>query len=659
MILQESETVCNAVSLQTTAKNYLDAGLASLPVRAGEKRPAVKSWTDFKERPVTLQEHNLHWASEPGGIGVVCGPPSGGLECIDVDIKNDPNGSVYKNFSTCLKSCRPDLVDRLVKEHTPSGGYHFLYRVSSPSGNAKLARAAGKKEAVLETRGLGGFLVVAPTPGYVLCEGSPPMSEISTISEADRDLIWNIAKSCDESQTAPPKQQSEVKAGLPGTDFNERRSAIDFLCELGWKPSGRKDSRGNDHLIRPGKSSGTSATWHAESGTFHCFTTSTSLPAGPHSLFSVYAHEKCGGDFSAAASELSKQGYGSQEHVEVKDSQIDWPLLSIGGDGLPATSKELMFSEPPVLIPGLLRTGNRLIVGASVKVGKSIVVNNLAFSLAEGREWLGKELPKKKVLLVDLEVDEWELKKRLFGLARRDDDGVAVYPDNLCRLSLRKRPEFLDRGRLLDCIRMYDEQHNFDCIIIDCLYQVLGGLDENSNSDMATLGGWFTAMESRGAAVVVVHHFGKGESHSKNIWDRFRGASSMAALFDAAVTLGHHEKKNHLIAEFGARSFAEDDAIVLKYDSFPKLVVAEGENAQNYRRQGRPACEDDPVVTAIYQDPTIQTSSLASQFGLTQQTVRDRAGKAGLKSVKQGASTSWAAEEDGQITFLGEASHED
>jgi len=594
---------------------------------------------------------------EPPGLGVVCGLASGGLECLDVDLKNDPERLLFNNFRTLLRNSYPDLVDALVRERTPSGGFHIMWRVDKPLRNIKLATVAAQKEAVLETRGEGGFLVISPTTGYSLNEGSPDLTEVPTISVEDRDAIFAIAQFCDADPKAP-EHVAEEASGQPGSDFNARGDALALLGEHGWTQFAKQlDGRGNVHLTRPGKDKGTSATWNEEKRVLFCFTSSAELPIGANSLFSVFAYLKAKGDFSKAAKQLRGLGFGDPE--EEVEGVGDLPPLLRGSEGLPKNKKELVSNEPPTLIPNLLRVGNRCIVGAHVKGCKSILVNNLAMALAEGREWLGKELSGRKVLLIDLEVDEWELGKRLFGLADRDEQGMAKYSSDLYRLNLRKRPELLDRDRLLGLVRKYDAEVGFDVIIVDCLYQVLGGLDENSNSDMAQLSGWLTSLEERGAAVICVHHFGKGnESHAKNLWDRFRGASSLAALFDAAITLGHHEKKDHLIVEFGSRAFAADSAIVAKFDPFPKMVQAPEEDPTKYRRPGRQATGDCDVVAAIQANPEASTSELAAKFGMSQQSIRDRARKVGYKSIRSSnGRTHWGIGEGEQsLLFEGKSS---
>jgi hypothetical protein len=329
----------------------------------------------------------------------------------------------------------------------------------------------------------------------------------------------------------------------------------------------------------------------------------------------------------------------------------DYPELLTSAD-LPRTKKDLERMRPSVAMEGLVYKGGSLSIGGTTKVGKSIVVSSLIMAAANGGTFMGKKMKKMKVLLIDLEVLWYEIFKRLHGIAPKDEDGTAQYSENLFILSLRKHPDLLDREKLLPFIQKLKDQHNFDLIVLDCAYQIMGGLDENANGQMTELGRFFTALQKGDTTLVVVHHFGKGESHTKSVWDRFRGASSFGALFDACIVLAAHEKEDHLIAEFGARSFRGDPPIVLKYDPFPKLTIAHGEDPTKYRKAGKQAVGSDPIVRAIQDNPKLGTMDLATHFGVSQQTVRDRAGKAGFRSVKVDGSTIWAAEEERKVMTL-------
>jgi len=327
----------------------------------------------------------------------------------------------------------------------------------------------------------------------------------------------------------------------------------------------------------------------------------------------------------------------------------DYPDLITCRD-LPRTKKDLEKIRPEVDIEGLAYRGGSLAIGGTTKVGKSIVVSSLVMAASTGGSFMGKQMKKMRVLLIDCEVDSYEILKRIHGVAPKDESGTAQYSENLFILSLRKHPDLLDREKLLPFIKKLKDMHGFDLIVLDCAYQIMGGLDENANGQMTELGRFFSELQKGNTTLVVVHHFAKGESHTKSVWDRFRGASSFGALFDACIVLAAHEKEDHIIAEFGARSFRGDPPIVLKYDPFPKLLIAEGEDPSKYRKPGKQAVESDPIVGAIRDNPRLGTMELSRHFSVSQQTVRDRAAKAGFRSVKVDGSTVWATDDSRQIT---------
>jgi putative DNA primase/helicase len=62
-----------------------------------------------------------------------------------------------------------DRINNGYVEMTPSGGIHWLYRIEGiVPGNTKLARRPGENgniDVLAETRGEGGFVIVAPSNG--------------------------------------------------------------------------------------------------------------------------------------------------------------------------------------------------------------------------------------------------------------------------------------------------------------------------------------------------------------------------------------------------------------------------------------------------------------------------------------------------------------
>ena len=72
-------------------------------------------------------------------------------------------------------------------------------------------------------------------------------------------------------------------------------------------------------------------------------------------------------------------------------------------------------------------------------------------------------------------------------------------------------------------------RHQFGLIILDPVYKLLGNRDENANGEIASLMNELEALaQSSGAAVVVAHHFAKGDSTAKSAIDRMSGAGAWA-----------------------------------------------------------------------------------------------------------------------------------
>jgi len=99
------------------------------------------------------------------GVGIICGAVSGNLEMLELEGRAVAKASHRGPREIFEKSQHEELWTRLVNgymEATPSGGIHWLYRVSDGAipGNTKIAQAAGEDGGCLaETRGEGGFVI--------------------------------------------------------------------------------------------------------------------------------------------------------------------------------------------------------------------------------------------------------------------------------------------------------------------------------------------------------------------------------------------------------------------------------------------------------------------------------------------------------------------
>jgi hypothetical protein len=308
-----------------TALAALRCGISFIPILAnGTKSPAVR-WRDYQKKMPTLSDARQWFYGKDRGIAFITG--FGGLEMLDFDSRTAYEEFVERMHQEGLVS----LLDRLeqgYKELSPKG-VHLYYRCGLVEGNKKLAQCPLQEppwlECKIETRGIGGYSIGAPSCGgvhpsglpYQLVQGS--LATIQTIMPEDRALLLSVARTLDAMPTTPPKESHQPKKLFqrsnirrrPGTIFNERAAWSDILDGWTWV----KRIGNEDFWRRPGKDVGISATTNYEGSNFlYVFSTSTKLPPRVGiSKFAAYTFLMHNGDFSEATKDLVAQGYVEED----------------------------------------------------------------------------------------------------------------------------------------------------------------------------------------------------------------------------------------------------------------------------------------------------------------------------------------------------------
>jgi P4 family phage/plasmid primase-like protien len=300
---------------------------------------------------VPSDEEVTEWWSNghPFGIALICGAVSGNLEMCEVEGKAIADNGLKKVYSTCDDLGAGEILDRLLNgysQESPSGGLHLLYRISDHPvpGNEKLART-DEGEVLAETRGEGGYVIGAPSPGACHPSGRPwvltsgEYGVVPLITWAERCLLHEaIRKALDcPSHTEialrpppPPSLPSPSRADgggvRPGDEFEEQTSWSTILEPHGWRIESQHGA--TTYWTRPGKNprDGASATTgHAgDRDRLYVFSTSTVFPVEQSiTKFRAYSILNHGGDDSAAARSLAGQGFGSRSNVEIPDFVYD------------------------------------------------------------------------------------------------------------------------------------------------------------------------------------------------------------------------------------------------------------------------------------------------------------------------------------------------
>lgn len=322
------------------------AGFCVLPTKHHDKAPAVNTWRQYVKTKGSVsvpaapspQIVDRWFAGEQSGLGLILGATSGNAEMFEFEGRAIAEGLFVDFGAFAETNGAGEVWERLKKgyvEKTPSGGLHFVFRVTGgPAlGNTRLAARPSSVieladhpdqpiQVLIETRGEGGFVVIAPStmPGRAWVQTGH--GEIVTLTVEERDHLYAVARMFDavpeyvrKEVVAREKQEGQVS---PLDDFRARTDWADILEPQGWTHVGLK-SDGRDAWLRPGKDfsegwglSATTGNTDGKSDSLYIFSTSSDLPAltGLSKEF-VWAHYNAGGDISEAARNLREQGYGS------------------------------------------------------------------------------------------------------------------------------------------------------------------------------------------------------------------------------------------------------------------------------------------------------------------------------------------------------------
>lgn len=220
------------------------------------------------------------------------------------------------------------------------------------------------------------------------------------------------------------------------------------------------------------------------------------------------------------------------------DEWIDWRQTQVD-DLPPEDNLEAIWNElPPLrdeLIPGVLRTGHKMLVAGPSKAGKSFLLINLAVSIAEGIDWIGMKCKQGKVVYVNLELDRASCLHRVKEIYEKR----GLSPDNLKNIriwNLRGKGKPMDKLAPILIHRYKDA--NLAAIIIDPIYKVITG-DENNATEMSNFCSYFDQVATEtGASIIYCHHHSKGASGKyANAADRSSGSGVFARDPDAIVDM--------------------------------------------------------------------------------------------------------------------------
>lgn len=329
-------------------KKLIDSGLSLVCI--GDKKIPNFPWKIRQTEAYTKEQFEKDWSyaggiikkdgSEipaTGGVGIVTG--YNGIEVFDIDLKIfaslKEQQDFWNEYVKFLSDNINDFDDKFVIYKTVNNGYHIIYRCAKIGGNEKVAKLKGHNEAIIETRGVGGYVFI-----YENQVSKKSYYEIQEISELDRDVLFSVSRFynyIEEKDQVIPEAQKKInqpEIEVPTwVDYNNKTNITDVL--------------GNEFTIirnlsdkyvirREGATSPHSGYIYKNSGCMYLFTTGTIYPNEKLlSAFSVYTYKFHNGNFSQAAKDLYQKGFGSRlikpvqelkEKIEVNKADLVFPI---------------------------------------------------------------------------------------------------------------------------------------------------------------------------------------------------------------------------------------------------------------------------------------------------------------------------------------------
>jgi hypothetical protein len=279
-------------SILETAIAAHKAGLCPIRAKTDGSKAPYGTWKQYMEGPPGLDDV-MAWFPEWPNVGLVCGSVSDRLVMVEFE------GRFMEHIEEARDRLRAaELLELFTSwvdgysETTPGGGVHILIHVGGDGpcpGNIKIA-SDGTHQTLIETRGEGGFVIIAPSNGSTHPSGGSwsvmrgSLDEIAWVTPEEFAAVLGVLSTFDVPSRAvvpltvpsvPFRGESWMDAAV--RRFRAENPLPDELIAHGWTHTGN-DSKGSLWL-RPGDTEQHHSARINLNDRFQVFTTSTQFDA--------------------------------------------------------------------------------------------------------------------------------------------------------------------------------------------------------------------------------------------------------------------------------------------------------------------------------------------------------------------------------------------
>lgn len=234
---------------------------------------------------------------------------------------------------------------------------------------------------------------------------------------------------------------------------------------------------------------------------------------------------------------------------------------------------------PGWLIEGFWPVGSHGIIAGPPKSYKSILVMEMAISIASGTSLFGTYPVKNRgtVLYIQNENPDWSVDDRIRKmLAYKGIETVvdAVEVDGKIEFVETPLPFYsvdynlnlndeADKEWLEETVGAYKPK----MVILDSLYMMMSGVDENSMKEVAPMMNWIlhNLAKKYNCAVVVLHHWNKNTKGNRDT--RMLGSQAFRAWVDSQINAQTEEKEEHTVTFYREfpRSYGTLSPVKIKF----------------------------------------------------------------------------------------------
>jgi hypothetical protein len=483
------------------------------------KRPMCKSWKKYQEKQTQEDVEELFSQKNIGGMALLT---ADGLEVIDIDLKYSLDDNLLpKLLDKIMDAVGIETYEKLILSQTISGGYHIIYRTNIPQGNQKLAQRYtiesekknqhDKIRVLLETRGIGGYILIPPTKGYQYDnKETHSILNVSLITDDERNGIINACKLFDQTtehykNVAPTPVQIQGKNKTTIEAFNEAHNPKEFIEQHGWQF--KYQTGENLFYVRPGKSlkEGIGGSYHTGLNLFYAYTSSTEFEQNKaYNAFQVYSVLEHGGDMSKAASILYKNGYGdrlsknrdsyydtimnlSDETANKSDKLSVWDKvypLKFDINDVPDEIEHILYFqndsfEDPIPLAAF---GDMIMISGAAKSRKSALSNSIAAALLSGSNEVLKFSGNAKgrdIVVIDTEQNINDFYKSIKQIYSQAGVKPGTNPKNfhafpICHLTINERLQFVQK--------VFEEIDDVGVLVLDGIVDICEDYNDQKGS---------------------------------------------------------------------------------------------------------------------------------------------------------------------------------